>query len=242
MKRFTPEERAVLDKATPRQIMILRKLARLIGPTTERLDQSVPISALVGKGYDDFDMRRVGLLLKNLKAMFDNFLMEDGFYRMRLNPVSLSWIRKQAENRPANNGRGTLYGDATLALKMRMGIHTDVWLKHPHGHENFNCGEDTSYLDQAFFGFWRMSFAECPHKFVRQNIEVRPIRHERLEICQDIRCNPTGRFTSNSYELGVIPTADFLDPEKWDKTSSEMAEKAEDNLRRKIEFLEEEGK
>ena len=242
MTRFSPEEQAVLDNATPRQIMIARKLAALVGPEADCLEQSLPVGALVGEGYDDFDMRRVGLLLKNLKAMFDDFQMEGGFYRMRFNPASLSWIKKQAANRPASNGLGTLYGNAALALKRKMGCHGDVEFLHSHGHENFNCGEDTSYLDPAFFGFWRMNFVSCPHKFIKQNIEIRPIRHNWLEIGQFVICKAHGHKSCQGKSLAKVAVPDFLDPEKWEKTSSEIAGKAEAHLLSQIEALQEEEK
>lgn len=222
---FTEDEREVMWECVPRQLLIVRKLATLINP--ESLDQKVEIANLVGKDFSEFDKKRVGLLLKNLKKMFEDFLIGDKFYAMRFNAVSLSYIQKVAlqEQERIFRGNGSLYAEAALALKQKMGVQTDVHYLYQHGHENFNFGESVRYLDPAFTGLWRMNFVNYPRKGMRQNVEIRPNR-SALEIYQVLFHKTCAGEFRDVNELGLIPMNDFIDPKKWERISDELAKKA----------------
>lgn len=184
------------------------------------------IAHLVGKDFSEFDKKRVGLLLKNMKKMFDDFQIGDKYYTMRFNAVSLSYIQKVAlqEQERIFRGNGSLYAEAALALKQKMGVYADIQYLHPHEHENFNFGERVRYLDPAFTGLWRMNFVNYPSKNMRQNVEIRPNR-SGLEIWQVLFCKTPAGEARDVNKLGFIPVNDFIDPEKWERISDELAKK-----------------
>ncbi|MBD5646060.1 MAG: hypothetical protein HDQ89_00005 [Desulfovibrio sp.] len=123
----------------------------------------------------------------------------------------------QAEENPAN-GNGVTYGRAVLALKRAFGVRSDVFYNQEFSSENFNYGEDTSYLDPAFGrgALWRMDFSDCPAEFLKRSVVIRPEAGDRLAITQIISPTCPGSIDSSIDSLGVVSVAEFIDPETWE--------------------------
>lgn len=218
---FTEPESDLMDELSIRQLLVLRKLAAMIG--SARLDAAehrLALEDFIGKGFDEEDSSRVMRLLKKMTGILEAVADEGGVLSLRFRPEALSLVRKlamQAEESPAN-GNGTTYARAALALKRAFGIRSDVFYNLEFCTENFNYGEDTSYLDPAFErgARWRMDFSDSPAEFLTRIVVICPEADNRLGITQTVSSTWPGSMDSSIDRLGVISVAGFIDPETWE--------------------------
>lgn len=218
---FTEAERELMAGLSTRQLLLLQKLAGMVG--SARLDAAehrLALEDFIGKGFDAEDSGRVMRLLKKMAGILEAVAHEGGVLFLRFRPEALSCVRKlamQAEESPAN-GNGVTYGRAVLALKRAFGVRADVFYDLEFSSENFNYGEDTSYLDPAFdMGApWRMNFSDSPSEFLKRSVVIRPKADNRLAITQTVSPTWPGCEDSRVDSLGVIPVADFTDPDTWE--------------------------
>lgn len=251
---FTEAESDLMNELSIRQLLILGKLAGLIG--SHRLDaveHRLALEDFIGKGFDEEDSNRVVRLLKKMTGILEAVAVEGGVLSLRFRPEALSYVRKlamQAEESPAN-GKGTTYARAALALKRAFGIRSDVFYNLEFCTENFNYGEDTSYLDPAFErgARWRMDFSDRPAEFLTRIVVICPEADNRLGITQSVSFTWPGSMGSSIDRLGVISVAEFIDPETWETMipgildQGRLAlEKAREEMERMLEVRLDDGK
>lgn len=218
---FTEAEWELQGALSTRQLLILTKLAAMIG--SHRLDASehrLALEDFIGKGFDEEDSGRIVGILKKMTGILEDVADAGGVLFLRFRPEALSYVRKlamQAEENPAN-GNGTTYARAALALKRAFGIRSDVFYNLEFSTENFNYGEDTSYLDPAFErgAPWRMDFSDKPSEFLERSVVICPEADNRLAITQILSSICPDSFDPSIDRLGVISVAEFIDPETWE--------------------------
>lgn len=250
---FTEAERELMATLSMRQHQILIKLAGMFG--SDRLngaDLRLAFEDFIGKGFDEEDSSRVSRLLKKMTGVLEEVANEGGALFLWFRPEALSLVRKlamQAGERPAN-GKGNAYGRAVLALKRAFGVRSDAFYTLEFCTENFNYGEDTGYLDNAFTrgDRWRMYFSDRPLAFLRREVEIRPLAGNRLAITQTVSCEWPGCEDTRTDSLGVIPVAGFIDPEAWETMIPGIVgqgrlalEKAREKMERMLEIRLDDG-
>lgn len=251
---FTEAESDLMNELSIRQLLILRKLAAMIGSARpDAADQRLALEDFIGKGFDEEDSNRIVRLLKKMTGILEAVAVEGGVLSLRFRPEALSLVRKlamQAEESPAN-GNGTTYARAALALKRAFGIRSDVFYNLEFCTENFNYGEDTSYLDPAFErgARWRMDFSDRPAEFLTRIVVICPEADNRLGITQSVSSTWPGSMDSSIDSLGVISVAEFIDPETWETMIPGIVdqgrlalERAREEIERMLEVRLDDGK
>ena len=248
---FTEAERDLTDNLSVRQMQILRKLASIL-PVAENGVYPVSLADFIGKGFDRDDAERILRLVGKMDRIVREASIADGFLHLRLNPEALTLLEKMAMQNRVNHagGLGNAYGQATLALKMALGIKGDVNYSLEFDHENFNYGEDTAYLDMAFPSGcrWHMEFGDKPEEYLKRDVWISALANEELSITQAICCTWPDAPGGWRERLGPVPVSVFTDREKWERLLPEIAEnglaglkKARENARAMLGAAQEDG-
>lgn len=248
---FTEAERDLMDGLSVRQMQILRKLARIL-PVAENGVYSVSLSDFIGKGFDRDDADRIVRLVGKMDRIVREASIAGGFLHLRVSPEALTLLEKMAAQNRVNHagGLGNAYGQATLALKMALGIKGDVDYSQEFDHENFNYGEDTGYLDRAFPSGcrWHMEFGDRPEDYLKRDVWISALANDELSITQSICCTWPDAPACWNERLGPVPVSVLTDPEKWERLLPEIAgkglaglKKARDEARAMLGVAQEDG-
>ena len=227
---YTEAERDIIMNLSIRQTQVLLKLARLAGlDGAERQKRRIPLDAFIGKGFDDYDARQALKLVARIKTIVKDVYLRCGSlfveFRQDALPVLNKMVLKAAKFPPCGNG--AVLCDAILALKMAMRTRSDVWYRNRHDHENFNYGEDVSYMDKAFSDDrWLVNFGDKAGELSRREIHIRPIDNEKIQISQIVSAEWPGFDDDLCERLAVLPISDVTNPEKWEQIVPELAEMA----------------
>lgn len=152
MIRYTEQERDLMNSTTIRGYLVLKKLARLVGDEQREPIVSIPTESFIGQGYDQKDMDRISGVLSEMTEIIFKFRFVDNRLDLAFQPEARELVRKLALepiSRP-KPGDGELYCRAALALKRKMGVKSAVFYQLANDFEEFDHGEDVSYLDRGF--------------------------------------------------------------------------------------------
>lgn len=236
--KWNDEERPILAHLGFRAGSFLNRLGKLLqAEASAGPNFSIPIELIIGKGHDSEDLEWLDYLLSLLQKAGLRFshsiLPQEGCLLMDIEPAALRFMLKYPGRNDRADGKGTLRGNAMLILKRAFGIRSDVYYSEAFDTENFNYGEDTSYLDRAFNGHWRMEFSDRPEKFLERLIIVEPARKpEKIRIVQGFHYHLPGCFDTSGQELLELDPADFEKPEILESLVPQILESAAGGLDR----------
>lgn len=240
---YSPHERQVLGNLDLRQLCIMNRLGGLIAD--QCLDEAkfnIPLEALEGAGYDGRDLEWLDFRLRGLieAGILASFAINSGkgLVELEFERTCLGLVRHFVETAGPQDGLGAMRGAAMLALKRAFKIRSDVYYSQDFTTENFNWCEDTSYLDRAFDGHWRMDFSDHPDTFMRRLICVQPDGDSgNLHILQEIHYLLPGKLEMEYQKLCELPAEDFTNPAVFDKMIPQIQRKAEQGLAKARERL-----
>lgn len=207
---FTDNERELMRPLFVRPLQVLRKLAALAGSGGVKEEVSVKLDDFIGPGFDENDTERIVSLVSGMREIVRGVSVSGDALCIGFNPKALSLVRKLAlqaeEDEP---GEGVLFCESALALKRAFGMRGDVEYTQDFGFEDFNHGEDTSYLDGGFEGdSWLMEIRGKIRKLNRM-IQIMP-DNNRISIRQYLSYGRPNIDTSVCDELADIGREDFI--------------------------------
>ena len=210
---FTDDERELMRPLFVRPFHILRKMAALAGSGGAREQVSVRLEDFIGFDFDERDVERIVNLVSGMRGIVSGLSVSDDALHMDFYPEALSLVKKLAlqaeEDEP---GEGVLYCESALALKRAFGMRGDVEYTQDFDFEDFNHGEDISYLDGGFEGdSWLMEIRGSVRGLNRM-IQIMP-DNGRISIRQHVSYGHPGIDTSVCDELADINREDFISPD-----------------------------
>lgn len=242
---YSPHERDVLGNLSLRLLCFMDRIGSLIsGGPLDGTEYDISLEELEGAGFDEADLEMLDFRLRELvrAGMLASFAIDQSHDAVRLafEPECMGLARHFAKTGKRQEGPGALRGTAMLALKRAFKIRSDVYYTEGFDTENFNFGEDISYLDDAFHGYWRMDFGDEPEKFMRREICVFPQDDDDgLAVTQEIHYRLPGNLDIQSHWLCDVSLQDFTTPEIWRKRIPQILRAAEESLAKARERLRE---
>lgn len=224
------KENALWAQLTPKQRLILKKLAVLVGSGDQPGEFDIGFAALLGEGFTLAEKEIITARISGIKGIVGEARSKLDHIHIRLAHEAMPLFHKlalQAEGY-ASNGKGEKICEAALTLKRAFGVTADVEYNLEFTNEHFNTGEDVSHLDTAFIwgDRWRMVFADHPADYLLQEIGIRPMADNTIGISQYVSFQWPG---SEKYEhnfLDRVSLEDFTAPDRWRKLIPGLLEKS----------------
>ena len=210
---FTDDERELMRPLFIRPLQILRKIAALAGSGGAREQVSVRLEDFIGFGFDEKDVERIVSLASGMKGIISGVSVSDDALCMDFYPEALSLVKKLAlQSKEDELGEGVLFCESALALKRAFGMRGNVEYTQDFDFEDFNHGEDVSYLDGGFEGdSWLMEIRGRIRGLNRM-IQIMP-GNGRIFIRQHVSYGRPNIDTSVCDELADFDREAFISPD-----------------------------